>query len=76
MGFGNGVSPASATIVGREIQVNGVNRTVIGVMPPEFRFPEAQTEFWVPLTVTPDLQAARGSYWLTGDRPAETGRES
>ena len=53
------------SIVGRDIQVNGVNRTVIGVMPPEFRFPESQTEFWVPLTVTPDLQANRGSYWLT-----------
>ena len=52
-------------IVGREIEVNGAKRTVIGVMPPEFRFPESRTEFWVPLTVTADVQANRGAYWLT-----------
>lgn len=52
-------------IIGREIQVDGANRTVIGVMPKEFRFPEKQTDFWVPLAMAPDLQAQRGAYWLT-----------
>jgi putative ABC transport system permease protein len=52
-------------IIGREIQVDGANRTVIGVMPKEFRFPEKQTEFWVPLAIPPDLQTQRSAYWLT-----------
>ena len=53
------------SIIGKEIQVDGANRTVIGVMPPEFRFPEKNTEFWVPLAVSPENQAQRGAYWLT-----------
>ncbi len=52
-------------VIGREIEVNGAKRTVIGVMPAEFRFPETKTEFWVPLAIPPDLQAQRGAYWLT-----------
>ena len=52
-------------IIGREIQVDGANRTVIGVMPPDFRFPEKQTDFWVPLAIAPDLQTQRQAYWLT-----------
>ena len=27
------------------------NRTVIGIMPPEFRFPDERTAFWMPITV-------------------------
>jgi putative ABC transport system permease protein len=52
-------------IIGREIQVDGANRTVIGVMPPGFQFPEKQTDFWVPLAIPPDLQTQRSAYWLT-----------
>jgi putative ABC transport system permease protein len=52
-------------IVGNDIQVNGENRTVIGVMPPGFRFPEKTTDFWVPLAIPPEVQAQRAAYWLT-----------
>jgi putative ABC transport system permease protein len=52
-------------IVGREIAVNGASRTVIGVMPPQFRFPEKTTECWVPLAPSADLRTARSAYWLT-----------
>jgi predicted permease len=37
------------TIVGRAIQVNSRPHTVIGVMPPQFRFPENQY-LWLPLS--------------------------
>jgi putative ABC transport system permease protein len=36
-------------IVGRTIPINGIPRTVIGIMPPGFDFPEARTELWIPL---------------------------
>jgi putative ABC transport system permease protein len=37
------------SIVGRTIALNEVNTTVIGVLGPEFRFPDATTEVWAPL---------------------------
>jgi predicted permease len=38
-----------ASIVGRSIELGGVSRQVIGVMPAEFRFPSSKTEVWIPL---------------------------
>ncbi len=37
-------------IVGQTVRVNGVETTVVGVMPPGFRFPLAQ-EVWLPLKI-------------------------
>ena len=37
------------TIVGRSIQLDGVSREVVAVMPPSFQFPSARTQVWVPL---------------------------
>jgi len=49
---------ADPKIVGEQVRVNGVDTTVIGVMPAGFRFPLIQ-EAWVPLQI--DLRAfARG----------------
>lgn len=47
-------------IVGSTIQVAGSARTVVGVMPPNFDFPERRTDLWMPL---PQLNAANA-----GDR--------
>ena len=41
---------ADPSIVGRDIRLNDVAYRVVGVMPPQFGFPEA-TELWLPLTV-------------------------
>ena len=38
-------------VVGKTLRVDGVARQVVGVMPPSFRFPEADTELWVPVTI-------------------------
>ena len=38
-------------IVGRGVRVNGVPATIVGVMPPDFRFP-IRHEMWVPLKLT------------------------
>lgn len=47
---------ADSSIIGRTIVVDGIPRTVIGVMPPRFGFPEWQ-EIWVPLTKPADTVA-------------------
>src|SRR3954463_6953634 len=39
---------ADPNIVGREIRLDGTPRTVVGVMPPGFRFP-SQSDIWVPM---------------------------
>jgi putative ABC transport system permease protein len=45
---------SDADIVGKTIRLNSSNFTVVGVMPPEFRFPRAFRELWVPLVLTPE----------------------
>ncbi|HEY7404144.1 MAG TPA: ABC transporter permease [Candidatus Angelobacter sp.] len=54
-------------IVGKTIRVNGKSRTVVGVMPLRFRFPENMGEdlhkgLWLPLQPTPEMQAERGTH--------------
>ncbi|HEV2196206.1 MAG TPA: ABC transporter permease [Candidatus Acidoferrum sp.] len=41
------------TIIGRSIQLEGISRQVIGVMPPDFRFPSSKTQIWIPLRNDP-----------------------
>jgi hypothetical protein len=36
-------------IVGKSIELEGVSRQVVGVMPASFRFPSPKTQIWVPL---------------------------
>jgi len=42
-----------SAIVGRSIQLQGINRQVVGVMPAAFRFPSPKTEIWIPLHTDP-----------------------
>ncbi|MFP5264632.1 MAG: ABC transporter permease [Blastocatellia bacterium] len=55
---------ADRDVVGRAINLNGVDRTIIGVMPPSFSFPEKETEIWVPLALSPQRKQARGAFSL------------
>jgi putative ABC transport system permease protein len=41
------------SVVGRTIQLNGLPHTVIGVMPPEFRYPTRDYQAWLPIVVDP-----------------------
>ena len=50
-------------VLGRQIQVNGLPRTVIGVMPPRFAFPD-RAELYIPLAPAADLREARSAFWL------------
>ncbi|MFN7944436.1 MAG: ABC transporter permease [Blastocatellia bacterium] len=52
-------------ITGRDILLNGEKRRVIGVMPAGFQFLERYIGLWVPLALTPEDAASRGSHYLT-----------
>jgi hypothetical protein len=39
---------ADPGVIGRPLVLSGARRTIIGVMPPSFRYPTAATEAWVP----------------------------
>jgi putative ABC transport system permease protein len=58
------------SIIGRAIEIEGVSRQVIGVMPADFRFPSSKTELWVPLHNDP---RNRSAYWA-GDFMPVVGR--
>lgn len=50
-------------VLGRDVQVNGRPRTIIGIMPPGFAFP-ARTELYVPIAPSEQLRNSRNSFWL------------
>jgi predicted permease len=47
-------------VLGRTLLLEGVSRTVVGVMPADFRFLSPKTELWVPLDLDP---RQIGDYW-------------
>ncbi len=54
-------------IVGRTIRLSGIEHPVVGVMPPEFRFPRGfpdEVRLWVPFRFTPERAADRQSRWI------------
>ncbi len=65
---------SDANIVGRQIQIDGQQFIVQGVMGPGFVFPKdvglpnyfsfAKTEMWLPIALTPQQRANRGSHHL------------
>jgi predicted permease len=45
---------ADRRVIGRTLEVNGRNRTIVGVMPGRFRFPTATAQLWLPLQLDPN----------------------
>lgn len=58
---------ADPGVLGRVIRVNGTPTTVVGVMPPEFNFPQRQ-DLWLPLgsRLTGQPRSARGLWFAVG----------
>ncbi len=52
---------ADPGILGRNVLFDGQTYTVVGVMPPKFKFP-AWAELWVPLAWTNEKRAVRGNH--------------
>jgi predicted permease len=40
---------ANPNIIGHSILLDGVSRQIIGVAPPDIRFPSAESQFWIPV---------------------------
>jgi predicted permease len=67
-------------VVGRTLRINGQARTVLGVMPPDFRLPldyreDRPTELWLPMAVNranPGGWGDRGNYLFGRLRPGVT----
>jgi putative ABC transport system permease protein len=55
---------ADPALLGRTIQMNDAPYEVVGVMPPDFAFPDRTTEFWRPLGLAPDVAVRRNSHFL------------
>ena len=55
---------ADPALFGRPILMSGEPYTVVGVMPPGFHFPDARTDFWVPIALRPEQLTARNSHYL------------
>jgi putative ABC transport system permease protein len=52
---------ADASVIGSRIELNGVQRTIAGVMPPEFWFPDPHVRVWV----AHGFRATNHSGWYT-----------
>jgi putative ABC transport system permease protein len=66
-------------VLGRRIQINGIGREVIGVMPAGFRLPtdyvidaEEPTRLWLPFTVNPNNRGSHGLYGAARLAPGAT----
>jgi predicted permease len=51
-------------IVGQTVQINGLPREVIGIMPPGADVMDNRTEIWTPLGLNPGNRQNRGSHFL------------
>ena len=55
------------SVVGRTIRLSGISYPIVGILPPDFRFPRrlaGEVQLLVPLRLTPARVADRGSRWL------------
>lgn len=66
-GLGRRRSETMSDLIGSELTLDGVTHTVIGVMPPHFRFPpgNADVDLWLPLRWEGSLAENRTSHWLS-----------
>lgn len=54
-----------ADVLGAKVKLEGLSYSVIGVMPPGFRFPISETNaIYRPLNMTPNQRTGRGNHWL------------
>jgi predicted permease len=66
---------ADPGLLGQDIELDGIKHTVIGVVPPAFRYPNTNAEVYVPASFTPAELAQRDNHslWVVGRlKPAVT----
>jgi putative ABC transport system permease protein len=55
---------ASPDVLGKEVKLNGLVRTIVAVAPPNFNWPEI-SDFWIPTRVVPGDEMPREDHILT-----------
>ncbi len=50
------------SVVGKSVNLGGITRTVIGVMPESFRFPDGTSQYWTASRMQPEFRANRDQY--------------
>jgi putative ABC transport system permease protein len=53
---------ADPRLIGRTIDLDGLQRTVIGIVPPHFRYPSKEVSLWLPAQYSPEELAERNAY--------------
>jgi putative ABC transport system permease protein len=48
---------SSQSVIGQHLEVDHKQATIVGVMPPSFAYPSADTQLWLPLTFVPQWTA-------------------
>jgi predicted permease len=56
---------ADRAILGRRLVLNSVGRTIVGVMPPSFRYPTPTTDVWVPAQMPETMMRERRARFYT-----------
>ena len=52
-------------MIGKRVEISGVTRTVVGIMPPGFDLHDAGAEIWLPLSINPTTaRGNRGNHYL------------
>jgi putative ABC transport system permease protein len=55
---------ADPQIIGRQVQFNSLSYQVVGIAPPQLRFPERDLDFWTPLSIDDSTRKSRGNFWM------------
>lgn len=55
---------ADPRIIGRQVQFNDLSYEVVGIAPPQLRFPERDLDFWTPLAIDDRTRKDRGNFWM------------
>jgi predicted permease len=55
---------ADKSVVGKEIRINDVSVTVVGVMPERFQYPSSEIALWMPLRLNYDTLWTRNNHYL------------
>ena len=55
-----------AAVLGRKMILDGAPNTIIGVMPPDFRFPSNEADIWQPMGFPEEMYQDRANNFVTG----------
>jgi putative ABC transport system permease protein len=53
---------ADPQVIGRRLEFDGIARTIVGVMPPDFYFPNSSTQVWLPMALDEQRLPGRGNH--------------